>query len=133
VDGELVDERGGGVIEQVGVVDQQQSYAGQELDRAVQGWTLSGSRCANAAKGSERVSGVPVILAQSLPRTASVIRRVLPAAGRTGHHDAGPARRQRAADQLQFVLPAGERPGQFQGLRILFESHHTDRSPVTHA
>jgi hypothetical protein len=37
VDGELVDERGRGVVEQMGVVDQQQPYAGQELDRAVQG------------------------------------------------------------------------------------------------
>ncbi len=40
--------------------------------------TSSGSRCAKAAKGMERASGVPATRAQSVPRAASATSRVLP-------------------------------------------------------
>ncbi|GAA3148843.1 hypothetical protein GCM10017687_77740 [Streptomyces echinatus] len=78
VHGQLVHQGGGGLVQQLRVVHHEDPHAGQHADRARGSDTVSGSRCANAARGSSRASGVPVTRAWSVPRTASVISRVLP-------------------------------------------------------
>ncbi|GAA3308796.1 hypothetical protein GCM10020295_71750 [Streptomyces cinereospinus] len=125
VHGELVDQGGGGVVEQVRVVDQQQPHAGQQAHRPVQG-DLLGQQVGEGREGDAAGlgrAGRPdaVGAADGLGDQAG-----LAAPGGSGHHDAGPAGRERAAHQGEFLLPAGERPGQLQRLRILFVSRHVN-------
>ncbi len=130
VHGELVHERGRGVVEEVGVVHHQQPHAGEELDRAVQGDAF-GEQVRERGEGQPAGLGSPGDLGAVAAPDGLGDQPGLAPARRPGHHDAVPPGRQRTPDQLQFVLPAGERPGQFQGLRVLFESHHADMSRAT--
>ncbi len=108
--GELVEQRGGGVVEQVGVVDQQGAYAGQVVQRAVQG----GGRGQQRGEGGERE--VPAL---RRPGDAGAVGAAyglgdesgLAPARRTRHHDAAPGAPQGVAYLLELVLPPGERPG----------------------
>lgn len=77
VHGELVDEGGGGVVEQVRIVHQQRADTGQQPDRAVQRDRLR-QQMGERREGMARLSGVPAARAQSAPRIASATRRVLP-------------------------------------------------------
>ncbi|CAM5401085.1 hypothetical protein SCHAM137S_03278 [Streptomyces chartreusis] len=131
VHGQLVDQGGRGVVEQMGVVDQQQPYAGQMLEGAVQGGRLGDEVRERGEADTAGLGGAghprEVGAAGGLGDEAG-----LAAACRARDHDAVPARGQGPADQLQFVLPAGERPGQFQGLRVAYVGRHGNRSAVTH-
>lgn len=130
VHGELVDEGGGGVVQQMRVVDQQQPYAGEQAHRAVQGDGLGQQvreRGEGDAAGLGGAGGAGAVgAAYGLGDQPGLAH-----ARRAGDHDAVPAGRRRAADQLQFLVPAGERPGQLKGLRVLFVSHHVNRSAHT--
>jgi hypothetical protein len=131
VHGELVDQGGGGVVEQVRVVDQQQPYAGQELDRAVQGDRLGqqvGERGEGDLPGLRGAGGPGAVgAADGLGDQAG-----LAAARRAGHHDAGASGGQGPADPFEFVLPPGERPGRLQRRRVPFVSRHDNQSADTH-
>ncbi|CAM5359606.1 hypothetical protein SVIOM342S_01764 [Streptomyces violaceorubidus] len=131
VHGELVHEGGGGVVEQVCVVDQQQPYAGQELDRAVQGDPL-GQQVGEGGEGDVPGLGRPggadrVGAAHGLGHEPGLAR-----ARRARHHEPAPAGRHGPAHQLQFVRPAGERPGGLQPLRVPQRSRHGNMSRHTH-
>lgn len=132
VHGELVDEGGRGVIEQMSVVDQQQPYGGQKLHRPVQVHRLGQQM---GERGERDVPGLGRPGHPGAVGAADGFRDEpgLAAARRAGDHDAVVTCGRRAADQLEFVLPAGERPGQLQGLRVPFPSHHTYKSASTHA
>ncbi|PPS86085.1 hypothetical protein BZZ08_03681 [Streptomyces sp. MH60] len=131
VHGELVHEGGGGVVEQVGVVHQQQPYAGQEVDRAVQGDPL-GQQVGEGGEGDVPGLGRPggpdaVGSAHGLRHEPGLAR-----ARRARHHEAAPSGRHGPAHQLQFVRPAGERPGRLQPLRVPQRSRHGNMSRHTH-
>lgn len=128
---QLMDEGGGGVVEQVRVVDQEQPYAGQVLEGAVQGGRLRYEVRERGEADPARLGGAghprAVGAADGLGDEAG-----LAAARRTGDHEATAAGGQGVPHQLDLVLPAGERPGQLQGLRVTFEVRHGNRSAVTH-
>ena len=101
----------------MGVVDQQSPYAREELERAVQGDRLRedvGERGEGDTPGLRRAGHLHAVGAPDGLRD-----KTGPAVpGGPRHHDAVPFGRQRPSDQLQFEVPAGERPGQFQGLGV---------------
>lgn len=134
VQGELVDESGGGVVQQVRVVDQQQPYTGQEVQRAVQ-CDVVGEQMGEGGEGE--VPGLgrpgrpgPVRAAHGLHQQPG-----LAAARRPRHHQAAASGGHRPAHQLQFVGPSGERPGRPEGLRVAQRSRrnrHDNMSRHTH-
>ncbi len=130
VHGELVHEGGGGVVEQVGVVDQQQAYAGQELYRPVQG-DGPGQEVGEGGEGDVPGRGRP-----GRPGAVRAADRFghepgLAAAGRAGHHDAAASGGHRPSYQFQFVRPPGERPGRPQCSHVPLRSRHGNMSRPT--
>lgn len=128
---QLVDQGGRGVVEEMCVVDQQGPYGGEQLHRLVQGDRL-GQQVRERGEGD--VPGLGRAGRLGAVRAADRLRDEpgLATARGSRHHDAVPARAQGPADQFQFVLPAGERPGQLKGLRVPFVSRHVSKSTVTH-
>ncbi len=132
VHGQLVDEGGGGVVEEMRVVDQEQPYAGQVLEGAVQGGRLGHEV---RERGEADPAGLPgtghpdaVAAADGLGDEPGFA-----AARGARDHNAVPSGGQGPADHFEFVLPAGERPRGVQGLRVPSESRHGNRSAVTHS
>ncbi len=130
--GELVQQGGGGVVQQMGVVDQQQPYAGQEVHRPVQGDGL-GQQVGEGGEGDVPGLGRPggpgaVRAAHGLRHEPGLARP-----GRSRHHEAAPSGRHGPAHQLQFVRPPGERPGGVQCPRVpRSRSRHGNMSRPTH-
>jgi hypothetical protein len=138
VHGELVDQGGGGVVEQMGVVDQQRPHTGEPAERLVE---RAGSG-QQVGEGGERE--VPGARCSGDPGAVGAADGLgdqpgLAPAGRPGHHQAAPGAAQRVADQVEFALPAGERPGRPQGRRVLLvrlggipsQCRHDNRSRAT--